>query len=145
MPKKYQFFALVAITIAIVLYGLISNVNSNAEEKANQKYPAKETIMVNDKEISKQYFNDLVERTEDLEESIIKNLDGTKFRLHTTVLHAEKFPTQVIHLKSIKETTLKEKQNIKNEIHNMIKSKNSSNEETFEIVFEGNKNKNINN
>lgn len=140
MPKKHQYIALIAIMIVIALYGLIINVNSNTKEKDNQKYSSNETIIrVNNKEISKKYFNDLVERTGNLLKSINKNLDGTKFRLSGTLLLAESFPTQVIYLVPIKEATLKEKQNIKNKIYNIIKLKNFSNKETFEIVFKENK------
>ncbi|WP_087973524.1 hypothetical protein [Oceanobacillus rekensis] len=64
---------MIAVTILIVLYGLISNVNSKSEEKANQKNPSKETIMMNEKEISIDYYNDLEDRTGDLGESIRKN------------------------------------------------------------------------
>lgn len=140
MPKKHKLVVLIAITIVIVSYGLIHSVNSNAKEKGEQKDLSTQPIMVNDKEISKKYFNDLNERTGDLGKSIIKNLDGTHFRLRAIMYYVEKFPTQVIYLEPIKEATLKEKQNIKNNIHNIIKSKSFSNKETFEIVFEGSKN-----
>ncbi|MFZ3578755.1 hypothetical protein [Virgibacillus sp. DJP39] len=128
--KKKNFILIFSLGLAIALITTFS-VSLTATEKKSSDETMK---------FSSEYFKDLNERTGHLGESIIKNLDGTKFRLHTIIGNAEKFPTQVIHLEPIKEITLKEKQNIKNKIHNIIKSKNFSDKETFEIVFEENKN-----
>ncbi|MDC3416668.1 hypothetical protein [Aquibacillus salsiterrae] len=130
--KNFILIFFLSITIAVISFFSVSLM-------ANQKKSSDEPLVINNKEVSSKYFNDLNERTADLGESIIKKLDGTKFQLNTILLRAEKYPTQVIYIKSIKNTTLKEKQNIKNTIHNIIQSKNFSEKEKFEIVFRENK------
>ncbi|TKD69784.1 hypothetical protein [Pseudalkalibacillus hwajinpoensis] len=102
---------------------------------ANEKESSTETISINNKEVSPEYLNDLSDRTADLGQNIINNLNGTNFKLDNIILRAEKYPTQVIYIQSIKETTSKEKQNAKNTILKMIESENFSEKETFEIVF----------
>ncbi|ASF38974.1 hypothetical protein CEH05_07555 [Halobacillus halophilus] len=133
--KKKNFILIFFVGLAIALASFFS-----VSLMASEKKLSDETIIVDNKEVSSKYFNDLNERTANLGESIIKNLDGTKYRLNTILLLAEKYPVQVIYLKSTKEATVKEKQHIKDKIHNIIKSKNFSEKETFEIVFEGNEN-----
>lgn len=132
--KKKNFILIFFLSITIIVTSAFS-----VSLIASEKESSDEFILINDEKVKSEYLRDLKERTADLGESIIKDLDGTKFRLQTILLRAEKYPTQVIYLESIKETSLKEKENIKDKIHNIVNSKDFSAKETFKINFKESK------